>query len=58
MTGRWQPDATEFTVGISYFEGRGYQCTIPMPIVRRLGLKSRITFKVSGRDVIVLPGQD
>ena len=54
--GRWQPDATEFTVGMSYFEGRGYQCTVPKPIVRRLGLKDRITFKVSGKRVIVLPG--
>ena len=58
MAGRWQPDATEFTVGTSCFEGRGYQCTVPMPIVRRPGLKKRITFKVPGKDVIVLPGQD
>ena len=58
MGGRWKADATEFTVGMSYFEGRGYLCTVPMPIVRRLGLKKRITFKVSGKDVIVLPGQD
>ena len=58
MAGRWKADATEFTVGMSYFEGRGYLCTVPMPIVRRLGLKKRITFKVSGKDVIVLPGQD
>ena len=56
MCGRWQPDATEFTVGMSYFEGRGYLCTVPKPIVRLLGLEDRITFKVSGKRVIVLPG--
>ena len=50
MCGRWQPDATEFTLG------RGYQCPVPKPIVSRLGLKDRITFKVSGKRVIVLPG--
>ena len=56
MDGRWRPDAPEFTVGMSYFEGRGYQCTVPPPIVIRLGLKDCITFKVSGKRVIVLPG--
>lgn len=55
MCGRWQSDATEFTVGLNYAEGRGYQSTIPKPIVDMLGLKDRITFKVSGRNVLVVP---
>ena len=29
-----------------YFGGKGYQCTVPKPIVSRLGPKDRITFKV------------
>ena len=57
MCGRWQKDATEFTVGLNYVEGRGYQSTIPMPIVDMLGLKDSITFKVSGRSVLVLPSR-
>ena len=56
MCGRWQKDATEFTVGLSYYEGRGYLSTIPKPIVKLLGLKDRITFKVSGKSVVVVPG--
>ena len=54
--GRWSKDATEFTVGLNYYEGRGYQSTIPKPVVERLGLVDRITFKVSGKRIIVLPG--
>ena len=56
MCGRWQPDAAELAVGMGYFEGRGYQCTVPKPIACRLGLQDRITFKVSGKRIIVLPG--
>ena len=33
---------------------RAYQCTVPEPIVIRLGPKDRITFKVSGKRAIVL----
>ena len=55
MAGTWRKDAIEFTVGLNY-EGRGYQSTIPKPVVDRLGLKDRITFKVSGKNIIVLPG--
>ena len=56
MGGTWRRDATEFTVGLNYYEGRGYQSTIPKPVVDRLGLTNRITFKVSGKNIIVLPG--
>ena len=55
--GRWSKDATEFTVGLNYYEGReGCQSTIPKPVVDRLGLADRITFKVPGKSIIVLPG--
>ena len=56
MCGRWQSDATEFTVGMNYVEGRGYQSTIPKPVVDLLGLEGRITFKVSGGNVMVVQG--
>ena len=57
MCGRWQSDATEFTVGVNYVEGRGYQSTIPKPVADLLGLKDSITFKVSGGNVMVVPGR-
>ena len=57
MCGRWQSDATEFTVGVNYVEGRGYQSTIPKPVADLLGLKGSITFKVSGRNVVVVAGR-
>ena len=53
MGGRWRPDASEF-VGVSYSEGSA-KCTVPMPIVRLPGIEVRITFKVSGDSVMVLP---
>ena len=54
--GRWPKDAKEFTVGLGYYEGRGYQSTIPKPVVDLLGLTDRITFRVSGKSVRILPG--
>ena len=39
---------------MNYVEGRGYQSTIPKPVVDLLGLEGRITFKVSGRNVMVV----
>ena len=54
--GRWPKDAKEFTVGLGYYEGRGYQSTIPKPVVDLLGLSDRITFRVSGKSVQILPG--
>ena len=57
MCGRWQSGATEFTVGVNYVEGRGYQSTIPKPVADLLGLEGSITFKVSGRNVMVVPGR-
>ena len=56
--GRWPKDAKEFTVGLGYYEGRGYQSVIPKPIVDLLGITDRITFKVSGKKVYVMSGTD
>ena len=56
MWGRWQRDATEFTVGPGCHERRGCQSTIPRPIVELPGLRDSITFKASGKKVAVLPG--
>ena len=47
---RWQPDADEFTVSVTYHETRGCQGYLPKPVMERLGCPSRITYKfVRGR---------
>ena len=43
---RWQPDADEFTVSVTYHKTRGCQGYLPKPIMERLGLPSRITYKI------------
>ncbi len=35
---KWKKNATEFTVGVSYHELRGYQSSIPRPVVDALGI--------------------
>jgi hypothetical protein len=34
---RWKTGAKEFTVGVNYFDARGYQSSIPIPIIDRIG---------------------
>lgn len=53
MGRRWRPDASEF-VGVIYSEDSA-KCTVPLPVVRLLGIEDRITFKVSGDSVMILP---
>jgi len=43
---KWKRDATEFTVGVNYNETRGYQSTIPKPVIETLGTPDRITFVI------------
>jgi hypothetical protein len=50
---KWKKDATEFTVSVNYHETRGYQATIPKPIMERLPDKSKIRFVVRGRRIEV-----
>jgi hypothetical protein len=35
--GRWKKDAKEFTVHVNYSDGRGYQSSIPIPVIEKLG---------------------
>ena len=43
---KWQKDATEFTVSVTYHEARGCQGYLPKPIMERLGRPSRITYRI------------
>ena len=54
----WSPDTTEFTVSVNISGNRGYQSTVPMPIVEMLGRPARITFSVRGDEIVVTRGPD
>ena len=51
---KWKKDAIEFTVGINYHETRGYQSSIPRPIIEALGKPDKITFEIHGRSIRVV----
>lgn len=50
---KWKKNAKEFTVSVNYNESRGYQSSIPKPIIDMLGEPEEITFIVSGNSVKV-----
>lgn len=50
---KWKKDAKEFTVGVNFSEGRGYQTTIPKPVAAALGEPESITYLLKGRKVEV-----
>lgn len=54
----WSPDCTEFTVSVNICGNRGYQSTVPMPIVEMLGRPARITFRIRGDEIVVVRGPD
>jgi hypothetical protein len=45
--GRWKKDAKEFTVRVNYSDGRGYQSSIPIPVIERLGNPDSIKYVVN-----------
>jgi hypothetical protein len=42
--GRWKKDAKEFTVRVNYSDGRGYQSSIPIPVIEKLGNPDSIKY--------------
>jgi len=50
---KWKKDATEFTVGVNHNKTRGYQSSIPKPIMEILGNPDIITFIIKGKKVEV-----
>lgn len=54
---KWQKDAIEFSVGMSYNKVRGYQACIPKPVARALGEPRTITFKMKGGRITVSAGE-
>ena len=53
---KWKKNATEFPVSINYVEKRGYQSSIPKPVIDILGTPSTIKFIVKGRKVEIVAG--
>jgi len=51
---KWKRDATEFTVGVNYNKTRGYQSTIPKPVIETLGNPDRITFIIKPKKRVEL----
>lgn len=52
---KWKKDATEFTVSVNFNEDRGYQSSIPKPIMDALGDPSKVTFVINGKTVKIVP---
>jgi len=52
---KWKKDAREFTVSINHNETRGYQSSIPKPIIEALGEPDKITFEIHGKSIKVVP---
>jgi len=48
---KWKKDAKEFTVSVNYNPVRGYQSSIPKPIIEALGDPQNITFMINGNNV-------
>ena len=54
---KWKKNATEFLVSINYVEKRGYQSSIPKPVIDILGKPSTIKFIVKGKKVEIVAGE-
>lgn len=48
---KWKKDQTEFDVSVNQDERRGYQSTIPKPIMEILNFPKRIKFVVEGKTI-------
>lgn len=54
---KWKKDAKEFTVSINHNDLRGYQSSIPKPIMEILGEPKTVTFVINGKNISVVSGK-
>ena len=54
---KWKKDAKEFTVSVNFNTNRGYQSSIPKPIIDILGDPEKVTFVVKGKDIQIVPAK-
>lgn len=55
---KWKKDATHFTVSVNHNDVRGYQSSIPKPVMDTLGNPEKITFVIKPKkrvEVIASP---
>jgi hypothetical protein len=52
---KWKKEATEFTVSINYHPTRGYQSSIPLPVMEKLGKPDKLTFVIKGSKIEITP---
>lgn len=48
---KWKKDAKEFKVNVNYNEIRGYQSSIPKPIIDKLGNPEALRFIIKGNKI-------
>lgn len=52
---KWKKDAKEFTVSVNFNESRGYQSSIPKPIIDLFGDPQKVKFVIDRGLVKILP---
>jgi len=52
---KWKENAKEFTVSVNYNENRGFQSSIPKPIMEILGDPEKVTFVIDGKIIKIIP---
>jgi len=54
---KWKKDAKEFTVSVNFNESRGYQSSIPKPVIDVLGEPEKVMFVIDHGHVKILPAK-
>ena len=55
---KWKKDAKEFTVSVNYNEMRGYQSSLPKPVMDVLGDPKHVTFIVNEDSIEIIPANN
>lgn len=51
---KWKKDADHFTVSVNHHNVRGYQSSIPKPVMETLGNPDKITFMIKSKKKVEL----
>lgn len=55
---KWKKDAKEFTVSVNFNATRGYQSSIPKPIMDVLGDPEQVKFVINGDKIKIVPANE
>jgi hypothetical protein len=53
---KWKKDAKEFKVSVNYNENRGFQSSIPKPIMDALGNPDNLKFIIKDNQIKLMSG--